>query len=178
MAFAKHTTKIELCLQYWAQNPYVNEGLRYLYVVGALEMEVAEAYNAGNLGVAELWKCLDLKLGHSKDIERWQGEYTRCEMDGKVHIWVCKYHVPGRYLCECLIHLGVFRDGAEQASGKCVCGVKHRKFFTFKSLSGWKPLDTIICSILFSQNEQYKISPPDPPTSAPLEQIFNLIRNS
>ncbi|KAJ7302443.1 hypothetical protein DFH08DRAFT_989337 [Mycena albidolilacea] len=141
-------------------------------------MEVAEAYDAGNPGAAELWKCLDLKLGHSKDVERRQGEYARCETDGKVHIWICKYHVSGRYLCERLIHLGAFRDGAERASGECVCGVKHREFFTFKSLSGWKSLDAIVRSILFSQNEQYKISFFDPPTSAPLAQIFNLIRNS
>jgi hypothetical protein len=80
-----------------------------LYVVGALEMEDAEAYDAGNLGAAELWKSLDLKLGHSKDVERRQGEYTRCETDGKVHIWVCKYHVSGRYLCGAFLSLLFFK---------------------------------------------------------------------
>jgi hypothetical protein len=45
-------------------------------VVGVLEMEVAEAYDAGKLGAAELWKSLDLKLGHSKDVER--GRVNTC----------------------------------------------------------------------------------------------------
>ncbi|KAJ7874413.1 hypothetical protein B0H13DRAFT_2348528 [Mycena leptocephala] len=155
--------------------PYANEGPGSCYNVACVDDADVALYRAGTITAADLLERLTWKVGHSNDHERRQGEYGKCDVEQR-HIWVCRWEVSRRYYCERLAQLEQLCEGGERYYKRCVCGVRHREYFTFSSVGGFAQFCALMTGVLFSMNEPLNVIfyPPSPDTA----DIYNLIIQS
>ncbi|KAJ7797925.1 hypothetical protein B0H13DRAFT_2391874 [Mycena leptocephala] len=132
-------------LAFRGTHPYANEGPGSCYNVACVDDADIALYRAGGMTGADLLARMTWKVGHSNDHERRQRDYGRCDV-GQTHIWVCRWESVWRSssrLC----------DGGERFYKFCVCGVRHREYFTFSSVGGFAQFRTLMTGMLFFMNE-------------------------
>ncbi|KAJ7899807.1 hypothetical protein B0H13DRAFT_2336855 [Mycena leptocephala] len=139
-------------LAFRGTHPYANEGPGSCYNVACVDDADIALYRAGGMTGADLLARMTWKVGHSNDHERRQRDYGRCDV-GQTHIWVCRWEVSRRYYCERLAQLEQLCDGGERFYKFCVCGVRHREYFTFSSVGGFAQFRTLMTGMLFFMNE-------------------------
>ncbi|KAJ7785616.1 hypothetical protein B0H14DRAFT_3506683 [Mycena olivaceomarginata] len=170
-AMSHHQSNKAKFLTYRATHPYAKEGPGWCYNVAyAADVDIAQ-HAAGTLTNDTFLARMKWKVGHTNDWQRRQREYRGCDV-GKTHIWICGWENAPTQLEELC-------DGGECATINCVCGVSHRKYFSFTTVGGFAEFSALMTRVITYMNEQPTCSFFDPPsTSTSARNIYNLILRS
>ncbi|KAJ6452928.1 hypothetical protein C8R45DRAFT_945396 [Mycena sanguinolenta] len=148
-------TTIDKFIAKRSRRPFALEGPGYIYVVARIAHK--NAHKFGELRVDERLEVLDLKGGHTRQMDRHPCEYTSCGR-GQNIIWICKYTVTRRYYCERLLYLCLFGMGGVRAGGRCPCDTLHRKFLLFETVGGLQAFHGVMEKVLEFMGEEMERS--------------------
>ncbi|KAJ7702563.1 hypothetical protein B0H16DRAFT_1748217 [Mycena metata] len=131
-----------------ARHAYKREGKGKLYVTARIDGKIHQDYEAEQISLETLLDHLEVKLGHTKAMKARQRQYRKCAK--KQHlIWHHYYRTDRRMLAERMIQLTLDALGAQRAIRTCPgCGVRHREYYSFRSIGSYERLHRIIVSCL------------------------------
>ncbi|KAJ7037642.1 hypothetical protein C8F04DRAFT_1256861 [Mycena alexandri] len=131
-----------------ARRRYKREGRGGLYITGRVDEHIQIAYDAGQISLETYLDHLEVKVGHSYDVEMRRRQYKKCASQ-QVLIWHYYFAADRRMLAEHLIHLALDAIGAERAIRPCPgCKTRHVEYYKFRSIGSFERLDHIITLVL------------------------------
>ncbi|KAJ7715346.1 hypothetical protein B0H16DRAFT_1742056 [Mycena metata] len=134
-------------------NPYVNDGDGFVYIYARVKTSTWNDFLAGNISWSTVLAELEIKAGHTNDLERRVGEYNVCTPE-YTFLWTCAYHTTRRMLLERLVHLALRKLGAKLRRYRCHgCGKRHREYYDFMRAGGFLGVERIIRSYLWKMGE-------------------------
>ncbi|KAJ7772341.1 hypothetical protein B0H16DRAFT_1451420 [Mycena metata] len=146
-----------------ARHAYKREGEGNLYVTARIDEKIQQDYEAERIPLETFLDQLEVKLGHTKAMKARQRQYKKCAK--KQHlIWHHYYRADRRMLAERMIQLTLDALGAQRAIRACPgCGVRHREYYSFRSIGSYERLHRIIVSCLeaLGQKKIEKITLPE-----------------
>ncbi|KAJ7801374.1 hypothetical protein B0H14DRAFT_3489626 [Mycena olivaceomarginata] len=158
---ALHLLKLAKFLVRRALRPYVNEGAGVCYNVACAQNSDIDLFRTGRLTGAEFLARIKWKVGHTRDWQRRQREYAKCDAkQTQTHIWVCRWEVSRQYYCERFAQLLQLCHGGQLIVDRCVCGVQHREYFEFSTVGGFAEFSALMTTVITCMNEPlYGVAP-------------------
>ncbi|KAJ7017938.1 hypothetical protein C8F04DRAFT_1199720, partial [Mycena alexandri] len=96
---------------------------------------------------------LEIKAGHTNNLERRLGEYDVCTPEYTL-FWKFAYHTTRRMLLERLVHLALRQLGAKLRRYRCHgCGKRHREYYNFARAGGFAGVERTIRYWLWKMGE-------------------------
>ncbi|KAJ7029172.1 hypothetical protein C8F04DRAFT_1265233 [Mycena alexandri] len=134
-------------------NPYINDGDGFVYVHARVKTSTWNDFLAGNISWPTVLAELEIKAGHTNDLERRLGEYKVCTPQ-YTFFWTCAYRTSRRMLLERLVHLALRQLGAKLGRYRCHgCGKRHQEYYDFMRAGGFAGVERIIHSCLWKMGE-------------------------
>ncbi|KAJ7018619.1 hypothetical protein C8F04DRAFT_1243132 [Mycena alexandri] len=131
-----------------ARRRYKREGKGGLYVKARVDEGIQVAYDAGQISLETYLDHLEVKMGHSYDVEIRRCQYKKCAKQ-QVLIWHYFFAADRRMLAERLVHLALDAIGAERGIRPCPgCKTRHVEYYKFRSIGSFERLNRIITSVL------------------------------
>ncbi|KAJ7702573.1 hypothetical protein B0H16DRAFT_1831905 [Mycena metata] len=131
-----------------ARRRYKREGWGSLYITSRVDKRIQNAYDAGQISLETYLDHLEVKVGHSYNVEKRRHQYKNCARQ-QVLIWHYHFAADRRILAERLIHLALDAIGAERAIRPCPgCKTSHVEYYKFRSVGSFERLNHIITSVL------------------------------
>ncbi|KAJ7175478.1 hypothetical protein C8R46DRAFT_1030535 [Mycena filopes] len=113
-----------------ARRRYKREGEGGLYVTARVDEGIQDAYDAGKMSLDAFLDRLEVKVGHSQEVETRRCQYKKRAVK-QVLVWHYHYPADRRMLAA--------RDS--RVSG---CTTQHREYYTFRSIGSFERLNGII----------------------------------
>ncbi|KAJ7801369.1 hypothetical protein B0H14DRAFT_3489614 [Mycena olivaceomarginata] len=144
-----HLLKLAKFLVRRALRPYVNEGAGVCYNVACAQNSDIDLFRTGRLTGAEFLARIKWKVGHTRDWQRRQREYAKCDAkQTQTHIW--NGFAQLLQLCH----------GGQLIVDRCVCGVQHREYFEFSTVGGFAEFSALMTTVITCMNEPlYGVAP-------------------
>ncbi|KAJ7831689.1 hypothetical protein B0H14DRAFT_3463864 [Mycena olivaceomarginata] len=175
-----HLLKLAKFLVRRALRPYVNEGAGVCYNVACAQNSDIDLFRTGRLTGAKFLARIKWKVGHTRDWQRHQREYAKCDVktDSDAHLGV----PLGGLQAVLLWYVGFFQlfhppvltwgsperfaqllqlcHGGQLIVDRCVCGVQHREYFEFSTVSGFAEFSALMTTVITCMNEPlYGVGP-------------------
>ncbi|KAJ7745066.1 hypothetical protein B0H16DRAFT_1726959 [Mycena metata] len=136
-----------------APNLYVHDGDGFVYVHARVKTSTWNDFSAGKISWSMVLAELEIKAGHTNDLDRRLGEYNVCTPE-YTFFWTCAYRTTRRMLLERLVHLALRQLGAKLGRYRCHgCGKRHREYYHFLRAGGFAGMERIIHSCLWKMGE-------------------------
>ncbi|KAJ7026008.1 hypothetical protein C8F04DRAFT_1268599 [Mycena alexandri] len=134
-------------------DPYKDDGEGFVYVHARVTTLTWNEFLAGRIPWSVVLAELEVKAGHTNDLERRVGEYNVCTPE-YTFFWTCAYRTTRRMLLERLVHLALRQLGAKLRRYRCHgCGKRHREYYDFMGAGGFLGVERIIRSCLWKMGE-------------------------
>ncbi|KAJ7029833.1 hypothetical protein C8F04DRAFT_1264558 [Mycena alexandri] len=134
-------------------NLYINDDEGWVYLHARIRTSIWKDFQDNRISWPTLRANLDIKAGHTKDLERRLGEYDICTPE-YMFFWTCAYRTAQRMLLERLVHLALRQLGAKLKRYRCHgCGKRHREYYDFVRAGGFIGVERVIRYCLWKMGE-------------------------
>lgn len=139
-------------------NPYQLDSAGFVYTHARVPTVLWDAFLDGHVTWDDVVAEMEVKAGHTNDLERRMREYREC-MPEYTFLWHCAYATAQRMLLgsvsrflifalttisERLVHLSLRELGAQLKRYPCACGTEHQEYYSFTAAGGLEGLEGVV----------------------------------
>ncbi|KAJ7432502.1 hypothetical protein B0H11DRAFT_1940520 [Mycena galericulata] len=123
---------------------FMREGPGLVYITSRVQYSILRAYHEDRIPLSEFLDALEVKVGHTRNMDRRQYTYRVCST-GLAIRWHVAFRARKRILSEALAHLRLREIGATPSVFPCPgCGVSHREYVPFRSVGSFYALEHLV----------------------------------